>query len=52
MAFPPAAKTVGYDEVMRRAHKRAMQKECYSLEEAYDLIMKEIKDVYDGTPIL
>jgi hypothetical protein len=41
-----------YDEVMRLAHERAMQKESYSLEDAYGLIMKEIKAVYDEAPVL
>lgn len=41
-----------YDEVMRLAYERAMQKESYSLEDAYGLIMKEIKAVYDETPAL
>jgi len=41
-----------YDEVMRLAHERTMQKESYSLEDAYGLIMKEIKAVYDEAPVL
>jgi hypothetical protein len=41
-----------YDEVMRLAHDRAMLKESYSLEDAYGLIMKEIKAVYDEAPVL
>ena len=41
-----------YDEVMRLAHGRAMQKDSYSLEEAYGQIMKEIKAVYDEASVL
>ena len=52
IVIPPQTSVADYDEVMKHAQERAMQKDSYTLEEAYNLIMTEIKAVYDGTPVV
>lgn len=52
LAKSPVSPSVAYDRVMKQAYDRAMQKDSYTLDEAYELIMREIKAIYDGTPNL
>lgn len=34
------------ESIIREAHKRVMQKDIYTPDEAYELTMKEIKEIY------
>ena len=44
--FEEIASSPTDEEILKAAHQRVMQKEYYTLEEACDLTLKEIKSVY------